>query len=51
LTTCCLYLVVHSEGKEEEAIKVKELAVLKLGQTLAKHGMAQGTTWALRQQP
>lgn len=31
------------EGNKEEVIKLKELAVLKLGATLAKHGMGNGT--------
>lgn len=31
-----------NEDDKEEAIKLKEIAILKLGETLAKHQMAEG---------
>ena len=31
------------EGPREEAVKVKEIAILKLGEVLAKHGFADST--------
>ena len=31
------------EGPREEAVKVKEVAILKLGEVLAKHGFADST--------
>lgn len=30
------------ESEREEAVKAKELSILKLGEVLAKHGMAEG---------
>ena len=36
------FFVVRSDDNTEEAVKVKELAVLKLGETYAKHKMEQG---------
>ncbi len=36
------FLIVNNEDRSEEAIKVKELAVSKLGATLAKHKMEEG---------
>lgn len=39
----CNFLLVHNEDTTESSIKVKELAVLKLGATLAQHKMEEGT--------
>ena len=40
-----MYYLVNSplEGQREEAVKVKEVAILKLGEVLAKHGFADST--------
>ena len=34
---------LEAEANKEEAVKVKELSLLKLGAVLAKHGFAEGT--------
>ena len=39
---CIFFPPVNAPAKGEEAIKVKELAITKLGQTQAKHEMAEG---------
>ena len=33
------------EGEKEEAVKVKELAILKLGELFARNGFAEGEIW------
>ena len=33
------------EGEKEEPVKVKELAILKLGELFARNGFAEGEIW------
>ena len=39
---CCVFAVSTPTTGNEEHVKIKELAILKLGETLAKHCMAEG---------